>query len=180
MKVCSIGGCESTVLARGWCSAHYQRWKKWGDANAPHRPGGKGRMTDSELVHGTLTAANNYGCRCDLCRDARNAYGREWAANNAEKRRAMRLKTRYGLPAGEYDRMFAEQGGVCAICKSPPSEEGRTKRLHVDHCHRTGDVRALLCFKCNGAIGKFNDDPDLVMAAAAYLLQFTDVLTEKR
>lgn len=52
-----------------------------------------------------------------------------------------------GIGSAEYDVMLLEQGGVCAICGNPPKEGGR--RLHVDHDHRTGAVRGLLCFRCN-------------------------------
>ena len=50
--------------------------------------------------------------------------------------------------------MLAEQGGLCAICKSAPA-------AHVDHDHATGAVRALLCFNCNGGLGQFKDNPRL-------------------
>ena len=48
------------------------------------------------------------------------------------------------LPA-EYDRLLARQGGVCLICGRPP----QTRRLHVDHDHKTGRIRGLLCMPCN-------------------------------
>jgi len=51
----------------------------------------------------------------------------------------------------EYEGMLAEQGGVCAICGNPP----KVKRLHVDHDHRTGAVRGLLCFRCNRALAGY-------------------------
>lgn len=69
--------------------------------------------------------------------------------------------------------MLEEQNGVCAICFSPPLPRDR---LFVDHCHASGAVRALLCRPCNTGIGMLKDDPDRLMAAAAYLLQYTDVL----
>jgi len=72
------------------------------------------------------------------------------------------LRRRYGITVEDYDRMFAEQGGVCAICREAKAE-------HVDHCHRTRRVRGLLCFNCNGALGQFRDRPDLMVRAVAYL-----------
>ena len=50
-------------------------------------------------------------------------------------------KSRTGLPLAEYDALLAAQGGGCAICGNPP----KTRRLHVDHDHKTGEVRGLLC-----------------------------------
>jgi len=60
--------------------------------------------------------------------------------------------------------MLARQNGRCASCKIRPAET-----LCVDHCHRTGMVRGLLCRKCNTGLGCFNDSPALLHAAAAYL-----------
>lgn len=80
--------------------------------------------------------------------------------------REHRLMRTYGLARGEYDRRFAEQDGGCAICRKA-LEDGRN--LHVDHDHATGAVRALLCTSCNNLLGRANDDPALLRAAADYL-----------
>ena len=63
--------------------------------------------------------------------------------------------------------MLEDQGGVCAICKGPPN--GRYDKYVIDHDHRTGNVRGLLCNNCNAAIGFLRDDVELVDAAARYL-----------
>jgi len=67
--------------------------------------------------------------------------------------------------------MFSAQDGLCAICADPPNPNGikAGSRLHVDHCHATGRVRALLCNSCNRGIGYFRDDPARLRAALAYL-----------
>lgn len=80
----------------------------------------------------------------------------------------------FGLKDGEYDAMVARQGGLCAICRRPEETKlrGKVKLLAVDHDHATGKVRALLCAKCNTAIGQMNDSPELLEAAAAYLRAF--------
>ncbi len=73
----------------------------------------------------------------------------------------------------QYRQMFEQQGGVCAICKQP--EEGidsRTKQrknLHVDHCHKTGKVRGLLCGKCNVTLGQVGESIDRLQALIDYL-----------
>lgn len=79
------------------------------------------------------------------------------------------LKRMYGITVADYDRMLTEQRGVCAICQSPPNPTSRFKHLSVDHCHRTGNVRGLLCHNCNKAIGLLRDDPSRVTAVAQYL-----------
>lgn len=77
------------------------------------------------------------------------------------------LRRRYGITVEHFDAMFAEQDGVCAICREAPAE-------HVDHDHLTSRVRGLLCFNCNGALGQFRDRPDLMLRAVLYLQRDSD------
>lgn len=95
---------------------------------------------------------------------------KRWRTKSYEQRLAHNLR-QYGIGPGDYQRMLDEQGGVCAICKRPPTVDGpqRAKRLHVDHCHATGLVRGLLCSRCNFGIGLFDDDPAQIERAALYL-----------
>jgi hypothetical protein len=83
--------------------------------------------------------------------------------NKGKLLRANRLGT-YGLRPADYDRMFAEQSGVCAICRKVV-----VGNLCVDHNHETRQVRGLLCRKCNTGLGNFQDSPDLILTAHAYL-----------
>ena len=53
-----------------------------------------------------------------------------------------------GVSTEDYERMLAAQGGGCAICGALP----KTRRLHVDHDHKTGEIRGLLCYRCNKAL----------------------------
>jgi len=79
----------------------------------------------------------------------------------------------YGLTGEQYDQLLNEQGGLCAICRRPErnmdARTGDPRRLSVDHCHKTGAVRGLLCGPCNRGLGSFDDDPDNFDRAAAYL-----------
>lgn len=77
---------------------------------------------------------------------------------------------RFGLTTEQYRAMAEVQCGVCWICQKPECIPGR--RLAVDHSHRTGNVRGLLCSKCNKAIGAFGDDPKIIARAAEYLELF--------
>jgi hypothetical protein len=74
----------------------------------------------------------------------------------------------YHLSVTEYNRLLTQQNGVCAICREPEREE---RSLSVDHDHRTGRVRSLLCSGCNKAIGFLRESPLLARAAATYLEQ---------
>lgn len=75
------------------------------------------------------------------------------------------LKRTYGITSKDYDRMVAEQGGVCAICGS--DFDGR--RLEVDHDHITGRVRALLCGRCNSGLASFENNRHMFEAYLRYL-----------
>lgn len=80
---------------------------------------------------------------------------------------------RFGITPEQYTQMLEAQGGVCAICCQPErgrAKNGRIKKLAVDHDHETGAVRGLLCANCNKGIGNLGDDPERLMAAAAYLI----------
>lgn len=72
---------------------------------------------------------------------------------------------KYGLSYSDWELLLIRQNHVCAICKRP--ETGKT--LAVDHCHRTGKVRGLLCAKCNQGIGMFDDNASSLRTAAEYL-----------
>lgn len=96
------------------------------------------------------------------CKPCHNARGGESKQRLYGGSRHYQLMRRYGIGADDFDRMLAEQGGVCAIC-------GREGPEHVDHSHDTGEVRGILCFNCNGGLGQFRDSADTLRAAAEYL-----------
>lgn len=106
-----------------------------------------------------------YHANKDRRRELRNAADRARYAAGREVRAYGGERKVGGLPVSEFNRMLVDQGGVCKVCKRPPND----KQLAVDHCHKTGKVRGLLCTACNFAIGLFQDDPETCEAAAAYL-----------
>ena len=68
--------------------------------------------------------------------------------------------------------MLQSQNRQCAICEElPAKEEG--KKLHVDHCHATNKVRALLCFNCNRGLGCYKERKELFLKSIAYLERFS-------
>ena len=71
----------------------------------------------------------------------------------------------YNLEPHEYDKLMQDSNNLCMICKSPPGH----KSLHIDHDHKTGKVRGLLCHGCNTAIGLMKDDVNILTKAIQYL-----------
>jgi Recombination endonuclease VII len=97
---------------------------------------------------------------------------RKWRADNPEKAKASArrsdLKRNYGIAPEDYDALLASQGSACAICSTKePGGNGGT--FHVDHCHSGGNVRGLLCQRCNMALGLFKDDTAAIAKAVEYL-----------
>jgi len=95
----------------------------------------------------------------------KNRKGKDYFRDNS-------LQRNYGITLDDYYVMLEKQNNVCAICfKSCKTG----KFLAVDHCHETNKIRELLCAACNTALGKFEDSPELLERAAAYLRKHTDV-----
>jgi len=80
------------------------------------------------------------------------------------------LKKNYGINTHQYNKMFDEQKGCCACCGRSHTDFKRG--LHVDHNHTTGQVRGLLCTKCNPGIGYFDESTEKLEMAIAYLNKF--------
>lgn len=116
----------------------------------------------------TYTAPGGTRRRCKTCkstweheylnspsvREKRDNYVRNWS-----------LKRSYGISLSDYEYMLQFQEGECAICKNKPGKI----RLHVDHDHETGEIRGLLCSRCNQGLGLFRDSGELLKAAGNYL-----------
>ncbi|WP_425579506.1 endonuclease VII domain-containing protein [Streptomyces coacervatus] len=98
--------------------------------------------------HRKVSAPDGLASRCKACR--------------AVEARVSHLRRDYGMTEAERDEMIASQVGLCAICLKAPA-------VHVDHCHKTGRVRGVLCFNCNSGLGLLRDDPEAMNRAADYL-----------
>jgi Recombination endonuclease VII len=77
------------------------------------------------------------------------------------------IRKQYGITLDQYNQMLADQNHKCAICGNEDEVEGR--KLAIDHCHKTGKVRGLLCGKCNRGLGLFYDNLELLQNAISYL-----------
>ena len=122
--------------------------------------------------------------RCSLCAQylpptefrPQNKKG-QWPANcrscYSTYLHEQRIKVMYGLTLEEYERLLALQGGRCAICECQP----RTRRLAVDHDHVTGEVRGLLCTRCNHKLLGAARESVAILHRAAWYLENPPALT---
>ena len=188
---CSVEGCDQPSFAKNLCPHHYGKaehplkftWRNMRSRNKGDYPISWDRFEAFLAEIGDRPSPQHQLRRIDgdrpwsasNCRwlapinpgadymapEHRAAYGRAW-----------HLSRRFNLTGEEYAAMLAEQGGGCAICgqkETAVSANGKIKDLAVDHDHETGVLRGLLCFNHNQGIGRFQNDPALLRAAADYL-----------
>lgn len=105
----------------------------------------------------------------DTNKEKVQAASRAWNLANPERMRNTKFKTRYGITLLEYNLLLEAQNGVCAICGTDKPGRKGSNYLSVDHCHASGKVRGLLCYKCNVGLGAFKDDPASLTKAIEYL-----------
>lgn len=101
---------------------------------------------------------------CSACANKRV---QKWKRAHKHSTRIHRITYKHGLAKAEYLEMLRAQNSRCLICRK--SMKKNQKRLAVDHDHKTGMVRGLLCLLCNWGLGSFRDNPKFLRAAAAYL-----------
>jgi hypothetical protein len=124
-----------------------------------------------------MRSLNRYRPRCKVCelkyraeyrnrtREHINEYGRSHNYKYKDVVRESKYKSKFGITLKDYNDILASQGGVCATCGKPPNR----KALSVDHDHRTGKVRGLLCQDCNFALGHVKDNPTILERLIDYL-----------
>lgn len=123
---------------------------------AANREARSAQRKEHRITHRAELGARD-AIRYQRDRDKRLAYEREKRATGYHQARE------HGLTIAEFSAMQVRQAGLCAICRLP------MKRVCVDHDHRTGKVRGLLCHNCNVALGHLRDSAGLLFAAIAYL-----------
>ena len=103
--------------------------------------------------------------------------GRTVKRISRDKQRHYSLKRYYGLSLNDYAEMYRVQDGKCGICKLPETDKdrhGNVRVLAVDHCHKTGSVRELLCYSCNSMLGQARDNEQVLLAGADYIRRHSD------
>lgn len=128
-------------------------------------------MSDSKYIPGKYSTGKpcknghiaerwNYNGMCVECK--RNTD----RSSNLKAGKRYRVKKEYGLSIEDVDNLYVIQDNKCAICNNVFNNVYKTQ---IDHCHKTGKVRGLLCINCNWLLGKSQDNPELLRQAANYL-----------
>lgn len=124
---------------------------------------------------------NKWLGRCKSCNNIHEQTGREIQRNQAPmscenykpknwsglERSDNIIRKQYGISMKQFTDLLAEQGGGCAICKKPM--ESVRRRMNIDHCHDTNEVRGILCSGCNTGLGHLGDNIEGLQRAIAYL-----------
>ncbi len=132
------------------CSAFYPRFERSGHVRSYCKPCANIRARDYRRTNP----------------DSGRRAAKKWYQNGgSNKIRENRLLKKYGISLRQFEEIEKAQNGKCAICGMVPT----STRLHVDHCHKTGKVRGLLCVVCNRGIGQFSESVELLHSAARYL-----------
>lgn len=108
------------------------------------------------------------------CRECKHKKAKEYYLDNTEKCKKLarnRDLKKYGITLEDLEKMLRDQDNKCAICGKEIFLFGSSKKItaHVDHDHKTGKVRGLLCQECNTGLGKFMDNTDYLLSAVSYL-----------
>jgi hypothetical protein len=120
------------------------------------------------VVHANAERGNAVGRTCSACGSTFYGWHKRHAFCSSECKNRQKLCAQYGITCADYERMLQAQFGGCAICGRGQSRSS-DDNLYIDHCHKTGRVRGLLCTACNAGLGQFQDDPKLLRRAARYL-----------
>lgn len=125
-----------------------------------------------------------------VCRSCRNKRAKEWQINNRQRvneknrrwkknnldkvlldNRFRKVKSIYGLDKNQYLAFLDEHNHCCAICgeKEKIRLKGTIWNLSIDHCHKTGKIRGLLCAQCNVGLAKFRENTKYFQNAIEYL-----------
>jgi hypothetical protein len=167
---CGFCGAQITTRSgiKKYCSISCRKraMRSLAPTYTPHYP------VERDLVGKVCCRCGEYRLFSDFPRSKRAASARTdgLASHCKDCRRVTRKMQRYALTESEVLRLMEISN--CEICESVVSVDG----AHIDHCHKTGAVRGVLCHTCNTGIGGLQDSPEFLSSAAQYLLRSVDVL----
>lgn len=179
MGNCTVDGCNDKAFGHGLCSKHYNRQRRHGSVAKPLTR--RGRLVQE---------GKSYCPKCDSVKpigefltDTHTKYGISiYCAKCHQEKAKVRyrkypdyykdadLKAKFGLSLEQYRELEERQDHKCALCH----KERGPKRFAVDHDHKTGKNRGLLCDRCNLGLGWFEDSIELLEAAIRYIKAHQD------
>jgi hypothetical protein len=164
IEVCINCLVESRIASRGMCQPCYKRWLRQTpkDQREPvDRKTWKPRAFREAVCHpGERDKGHGLCGKCYQIEYRKK--NRTYLNQQSERARLIR---EFGITPEQRDEMVLAQDGRCAICCNKPFS-GRS--LHIDHCHKTGKVRGLLCATCNWYLGKIDADPSILKRINSY------------
>lgn len=150
---CRVSGCGRKAFATRLCRLHYRRYREHGDV-FENIPGDQktGKLSLPEYAKRTALPVTSRVCpSCEQVKP-KTAFTSRKASYCKECAHKKQLQ-RYGITLADYQRMLTAQGGCCALCGTTQPGQNH-KHFCVDHDHKTGRVRGLLCTACNlGIVG---------------------------
>jgi hypothetical protein len=174
-NICTVDGCEEEAKVKGFCLIHYNRmWRHGSSENSKTKreklieeglsycPKCKKEKEISEFNKDKHTA---FGIAI-YCRKCNKTKANVRYKNFKSEHRNTQLKSDYNITLDEYNEMLTKQNNGCVICGKTINGK---RKMCVDHDHKTGKVRGLLCSQCNWGLGHFKDDVDLLEKAIKYL-----------
>lgn len=167
-----LHGRWKTLRKRGVLCAEWHATFKAFLAGVGERPDGYKKLVRDDMTKPYGPGNARWGKT--PTREETLAYYRAWNKANPNARRKTRLRDEYGITHEQYEEMRAAQGNRCAICGNEErtmdnQRRGLRRQLAVDHDHKTGKVRELLCGHCNVMLGAAGEDPGRLFAAIQYL-----------
>lgn len=178
-RQCHVSNCKNEIYTGGYvCTTHRYRFKIYSSYDLPSHEGPPSTLNIEVApewsagkcrVHGYLRENQMYRSHC-----------KEGEYKTKGCRRCVldrNIKKSYGLKGGieEYEKLATAQGGVCLICKAVhlaiTNDRSQKRKLSIDHCHKTGKFRGIICAMCNSGLGYFKDNIETLQAAIDYLKQ---------
>ena len=171
--VCSIKECKNKYHSKGFCNRHYTKYCISKSFESPDRP-------IYNAYKNELLLSGNYICsNCKVVKitdnfyiDIKNKWGfSEWCRScSGLASKNSGFKKNFGITLKEYNVLLEQQKFLCAICK----EKDLKIRLAVDHDHKTGKIRGLLCSRCNLTLGKVKESIVILNKMIVYIKQYEE------
>lgn len=191
-EICAVDGCDrikDKKQNRHICQMHRTRYGRHKSYNLPKKeklPEGIAKICK---IHGQLKQDQVYSSesyvwpQCLACKKISNEKFKEKNPNrdaNILKSHFYSSRGNFRVSKKDYSNLLEIQNNVCAICNKPETiinghKNRIPKRLAIDHCHKTGKIRGLLCHKCNVSIGAMRESIKILQSAIEYLTKHNSI-----